>query len=817
MSKWIPSLLLAMLAVSCTEDGFTPPPRNNNTNNGNNTVVPPGKAWGEACVETPDCRTGLVCVEGACGADGSVVEGQPCELTAQCQSGLYCNALTTVCETAGEIAEGAECGLPSDCASGLVCSPRGFSGECVAGGTKDIGASCGSTSECLPGLNCGISPLAPGDPPVCLAGPVGLAALWTGATCEADDGEFRAFFEVPDGESLSDFFRHPYPSDARVKDGRPVLTGFPTPGNGIIGFDVVQRYVDAIEATQDRFSPSGGVFLRFSKEVNLETLKGDGQPVRLVNIDADSPGYGSTAAFGWFASTGGNRYICPNYMVVRPAGGRPLAEDTTYAVILTNAVKDSAGAALKRDADFDAMLGDTRPAGALGDAWDTYAPLRAYLADANEMPPAAATVAFASVFTTGRPTNKMAAAVAASGAFTPAASDLTVCDTGVTSPCDDGLEGDAHVRGCFAADATLTEIHGKLNLPVFQTGDAPYLEAGGAASATKVRDEAVCVGITVPKGAAPANGWPVLLVAHGTGGNFRGHVTDLAPKFSTIDIDGTPVKFVTLGWDQVLHFTRRGDSDKHPNSLVYNYANPDAALGNFVQGGAEIASIVSWVASDPLTAETSPTGEAIPLDASQIWFLGHSQGGTTGPLALPFESRIRGAVLSGAGAGLVNALVGKTSPVNSPEALKVVLQESKVDANHPVVQLLQGYFDPVDPLNYARLMTWATTEATHPVHVFQTHGVTDTFTPPASLDTLAIALRATYIEPFIDPIGGLNSSPAPVSGNLNVEQVPYSVLGRQYQPNGYDGHFVLFRDAQALQNAADFLGTGVLTGVPEIR
>jgi hypothetical protein len=819
----VKNALIALVILSaCQESEFTPPQSVNNqtTNNTNNNVVPPGVTFGAACDESNICRAGLVCAEGICGAEGNVEIGQLCELTAQCVAGSYCDAVTTACVGAGTTPAGGECGLGSECEAGLICAPQGFSGVCTTTGVLDVGAPCETTSECLAGLGCGVSPLQPDSAPICLAGPAGLPRPWEGADCVVDDGPFRAYFEVPETDALADFYRHPYPSDARLKNGHPVLSGHPTPGNGVLDFDLVQRYLDAISASQDRFSPNSAVFLRFSKTPNFDSLNanGDSKPVQLIDIDPASPNYGRAQAFGWNGSSGRNRYICPNNLVVRPSVGRPLAPNTTYAVLLSNVIKDDAGTAIARDADFEAMLGSTRPTGAKGEAWDAYAALRTYFADAAATPVAEATISFAAVFTTGNPIEKMRVLVDDAKGEMPVASELTQCDTGVVSPCDDGLTDNAHVRGCFAASTVFDEIQGKMSLPIYQAGTAPYLETGGAATPGAKRSEDVCFAMTVPADTAPAEGWPVLLVAHGTGGNYRGHVDQVSELFTTIDVDGTPVKFVTIGWDQVQHFNRRGDSEAHPNGLVYNYANPDAALGNFLQGGAEIASIVSWIASDPITAALSPTGVAVPLDPNQIWFLGHSQGGTTGPLALPFESRVRGAILSGAGASLVNALVGKTSPVNSLGALKIVLQDPSVGVNHPVIQLLQGYFDPVDPVNFARRMTAAPIDGvTTSKHIFQTHGVTDTFTPPSALDTLAIALLATYIEPMIDPISGVPTSPGPVSGNVTVAQVPFTVVGRQYQPDGYDGHFVLFRDAGARQDAAEFLGSGVVTGVPEVR
>ena len=158
------------------------------------------------------------------------------------------------------------------------------------------------------------------------------------------------------------------------------------------------------------------------------------------------------------------------------------------------------------------------------------------------------------------------------------------------------------------------------------------------------------------------------------------------------------------------------------------------------------------------------------------------------------------------------------TPINSLTAVKVALQDPNADGNHPVLSILQAFFDPVDPINFAAPMGVAPVMGvTFPKNIFHTNGIGDTYTPPTGLNALAVALRATYIEPLPDPISRVPTGMAPFSGNVTHDMVQYTVAGRQYMPDGYDGHFVAFRDAQAQTDIANFFGTAYVNGTPEIR
>lgn len=819
MKLRVPTLMLlsglCVLASACGDDtdAFDP------TNGEKVGIAKPG----DACKNDRICQSGLKCEQEVCVFANNVVEGAPCRRTGECAPGLYCEPALAQCQPAGQAQEGQACSGNADCEAGLSCTPRGLGASCAQPGQLDVGASCSSGADCFAGLSC--ASRSPGEPSVCTAGQAGLPLPWSGVDCQAsrqDEGPSRFYFEVPDSE-VTEFYRLPYPNDIRLKGGRPDLSGHPTPGPGVLGFDIVANYIEAIGAGQQGFGFNHATYVRASQELDFKSLE-EADAIRLINIDPDSPDYNKTHPISWFASGGSGsngRYICQNWLSVRPFWGRPLAHETTYAVVLSDKVKDKDGARVEQDEDFKAMLATARPADdRIGKAWDAYAPLRAWI---TEQSLNASSVSVAAVFTTGTPweqTSKLRAPARGAGLEAKA---LTLCEAGVKSPCDDGLEGAAHKRGCFGAQAEHFEVQGTLELPIFQRGQAPYLESGGDLAATpKVeRDESVCMAMSVPKQAAPAEGWPVLIYAHGTGGTYRSHIDQVSGQLASLPVEGgEPVGMIVVGWDQVQHGSRRGMSTLDPEPLVFNYGNPAGAKGNFLQAAGDIFAITKFVEGLDIPAERSPTGQAIKADPTRIYFMGHSQGGTSGPLALPFEPNIKAAVLSGAGGGLNLALLYKSAPVSSLTGLKIALQDPDIGSNHPVLSLIQGYYEPVDPINYASYMGARQIEGlTSARHIFQPFGTGDTYTPPQGMKALALALRAIYLNPIFDEFkgGGIAFSDDPVKGNASVAGERYTVVGRQYEPDGeYDGHFVSFRNPKAKANILEFLRTAITAGTPTV-
>lgn len=756
-------------------------------------------AIGKACKTSTQCTGALKlgCVEGKCALLGNLPEGTRCNVTGECDEGLYCAIeADRTCTKAGDATEGTRCEATGECERGLVCTYSGLVRKCVEGGDGDLGDTCSSTSSCLAGLLC--PPATPSQPKrVCVPTPQKLPEVaWSGLVCEADNGAARAYFHVPRGDkSDKDFFRLPFPNDVRKKKGRLDLEGFPSPGDLLGVGDLVGNYVKAAERDLDGFATNAVVYFRFSKPYAPASVAD--KTLLLYNIDPDSAGYGRAISRTWGTTSPDDqitRYVCPNWLNLRTGPGAPLAPNTTYAVILTNGIKPRAGGeAFARDADLDALLNGKAPSDAtMAAAHKAYAPLRDFIAEGKVD---ADDILNAAVFTTQTPTtliSKLRDAVQASQ--TPSLKNVTVCKKGVKSPCDDGEE-----RACGASD-DYVEIHGLIRLPVYQSGEPPYETKGGAIALSTngtpkvVRSEDVCFGLALPKSAPPAEGYPVAIYGHGTGGSFKSGISDLAAT-------ATSVGAAVLTIDLPQHGSRKHGSALGSDELFFNFVNPDAALGNVAQGSADLLSLVKWatVVNQPASSDF---GQAVKFDASRIALFGHSQGATHTSLMTPYANDVAGVVLSGLGGDLSEGLISKQSPIDLSVALPVLLGDPEakpydvkscpacVGSNHPVYALLQAFFERVDPVNFGSGLTKLPEDGTAK-HVFMTYGLGDTYAPESTQRAYAISAGLPHVGEELSKLYKNGPVPAPQASNVKIGDFSVTQGVSQYKPkSGEDGHFV---------------------------
>ena len=801
-----------------------------------------GAMVGDKCDESDDCAgtLRLSCLGGMCAFAGELTRGDPCTATLECGEGLYCAVEdgSHRCADAGPGAQGSRCESTAECARNLVCSyDTGIARHCVSAGSGDIGESCAGDEDCLGGLYCTL-PLE-GRPRICAALPVGVIPelSWSGLVCPDDAPSPVAYFEVPRKQGKDgDFYRLPFPNDARRGASGLDLSGFPSPGDLLgIGIDFVGNFVSASEKGLDGFATNPVVYFRFSRPYAHSTI-GEAT-VLLYDIDKDSPTYGHALSRSWGKSSGNvTGYACPNWLNVRTPAGTPLRPSTTYAVILTKGVHTADGGTFARAPDFEAMLSESAPAAALGHAHEAYAPLRAFLADPMQKAVKADIVLNAAVFTTVDPQAVVKATrEVVRSAPAPVAKDLTVCKAGVKSPCDDGA-----TRACGAEDPSYVEVHGRLTLPVFQAGTAPYALSGGGFVVKNGKPvlqgmEDVCFALSLPRAAAPEGGYPLVVYAHGTGGAFTDGIRDLA---KTAAAAGGAV----LAIDMPLHGSRLHGDKRGPEELFFNFANPDAARDNVTQGSADLFSL-AYFASSLAADANSKYGQAVKLDVSKsVWFA-HSQGAIHASLAAPFEPGLGGVVLSGVGGDTSEGLVSKRAPIDLAKSLYKVFGDSSaapegelcpplldvqtgkprtdeagnvvkqqcVGSNHPVYGLLQAYFERADPVNFGAL--WATPpEAAGAKHVFMTFGVGDTYAPNSTQKAYAAASSFTQVAPELLKVSDKAPAGAPLTGNVKVGDIMLTQGFRQYAAaKGKDAHFV-YLNADASKDWQRFV-TALLQGV----
>lgn len=610
---------------------------------------------------------------------------------------------------------------------------------------------------------------------------LGLVLLLLGCS---DGATVTALHRLSPAET-DDFYVLPFPSDLRIEaDGTVDLRAHPR----TVG--LVAQYLDEIDATLRGFGTHAAVYFRFDGAIDPASLPKDAaaslEPASsafIVDVTPGSPTYGErTPVTTKFV---GERYdfIDANWLAVQPLAGFPLRENTTYAAVLTDGLRASDGGRVGRAPELASELSDRRvPA---------YAPLTAWL---DTQPGLAEHVVNATVFTTQHVTATMfALREAVHQTAAPVLSDLTY--TGEDAPgVDDVYEG-------------------RYDTPIFQAGKPPFPSFGsGRIGTTVVRTETLRVAITVPKGAPPAEGWPVVIYAHGTGGSNRSFIND-----GSAEAAARIGRMAMVGIDQI-HHGPRDPTMSDPNLTFANFPNLVGARDSVLQSGADNFQLVRLVQSIDV-ASAPATGARIKFDPKRIYFKGHSQGGVTGPLFLAAEPEVKAAVLSGAGSFFISSLLHKTKPTNIPALLQSIFQDP-IDEYHPALNLVQAYMEPVDGGNHARLLFAEPPAGFAPKSVFQSIGVVDRYTPLENNKALALALGAQPVKPELEPIEGLaltgrTWAEPPVTGNVAGGQATAVVL--EYPETGSDGHFVIFRVPAAISQSNRFLATHTVSGIATLE
>jgi predicted esterase len=496
-----------------------------------------------------------------------------------------------------------------------------------------------------------------------------------------------------------------------------------------------------------------------------------------------------------------------------PILGRPLRPRTRYAVVVTNKLRARGGAAIVPSADLEEVLG-ARPASARTQKTrEIYAPALTELASAGI---ATKDIVHLAVFTTNDPTAEVFAIAddVKANVAAPTARDWSVKETNADYDVYEGNYGPS---------------------PNYQTGTTPYRkppDGGGFVFENgKPRLQGTFdlrFALAVPnkdKCPVPAAGYPVVLYAHGTGGDYRSFLDDSTGRALAQQC------LASMGVDQIFHGTRPGSpaaDDPQRESkiqlLFFNFDNAYAARTNNRQSAIDVVQQARlFTATRAIVPQAiSRTQSDIAFDPSRVLFFGHSQGGLNGPLFLAASDLARGGVLSGAGSVLSVALLEKTKPVDVAAAVRVLLgladeeRAKELNVFHPALALAQTIVDATDPIHYGAFITTSPRAGFAPKSIFQTEGIAadgsgDTYSPPHGIEALAVSMSLPRLAPGIRNIaeaqwaglGDLSVPAAGVSGNI-AEGRATGVLAQFAPKAGSDGHFVVFNIPEARTRAATF-------------
>jgi predicted esterase len=635
-------------------------------------------------------------------------------------------------------------------------------------------------------------------------------------------GVTSSLFAVP--VSLEDlkestFFEHPFPSDLRREtDGTARFAGWPNPFQNAL----IREYLSSIDHLLDGFSPVAPAYLRFTGPIDPASLPKDppasiepDSSVQLVDVDPRSPEKGQRhlVQIHWQETAEEASYWQPNTLAVMPILGRPLRPSTRYAVVVTNRLRAKNGNIIKPSIDLEQVLG-TKPLTAR--TQKTRSLFASALTELASGGIAAKDIVHLTVFTTNDPTAEVF----------KIADDVK---TNVPAPTATSWSAKESRSGYDVYEGSYGPS------PNYQSGKTPYAKpADGGGFVFEGRQPKLQntfdlrFALAVPKQEScpvPENGYPIVLYAHGTGGDYR----------SFLD-DGTGAALAerclaSMGIDQIFHGTRPGappandpQRESRIQLLFFNFDNPFAARTNNRQSAIDVVQQARLFTESHtvVPANVSRTAVDIPFDASKVLFFGHSQGGLNGPLFLASSDLARGGVLSGAGSMLIVALLEKTKPVDVAAAVRVLLgltdeeRAKELNVFHPALALTQTIVDTTDPIHYGAFITTSPRSGFAPKSIFQTEGIAadgsgDTYAPPRGIEALAVSMSLPRVAPGVRVIpeatwanlADVSLSLDGVSGNLAGGRATGALA--QFPPkSGSDGHFVVFDVPAARSQAATF-------------
>lgn len=590
----------------------------------------------------------------------------------------------------------------------------------------------------------------------------------------------------------ADFFARPWPANPRrLPDGRLDLEHFPNPAPS----SMLRDAIEIISANTRGFGTNQAIYVAFDGDLDAGSLPADpaatlagGASVFLVRVptrDGDEAGERVPVALRYLDAE--RQFTPARTLVARPVPGFSLRPASRYALVVTRSVRDRSGDRLGAWEAFERTKYAAAPEDeTLRAYWEQHRPVFAFLErlgiDRGE-------VAALAVFDTQdvlAEMDRLRDFVAAMDA--PRAFDIALRST--------------------QADYWLFE--GTVDLPQFQAGEPPDFTGGGGfvfdAEGRPVvqRVERAPFALAIPRSIEPAGGFPVVLQAHGTGGDRLSHFnspTDPAPLLARVGI-------ASIGLDQPLH-GGRNPWGRDESLITFNFYNILAMRDNFRQGAVDLLLLRRLVRGLCVPAEVSPTGQPLCLDGNRAAFFGHSQGGLTGPIWLGVAGDVDGAVLSGAGGGLGQAILEKTAPVDIRQlvVLGFGLVDSELDLDHPALNLFQAFAERADPLNYAPRFL-AEPAGGSPLSVYFSEGLLDEYCPPDQTEALATAAGASLMQPVSRPVPAMDLAgrPAlapPVRGNASSPAgASLTAVLVQYPQ---DGHFAVFDNAAARGHYTQFL------------
>ncbi|MGE3635375.1 MAG: alpha/beta hydrolase family protein, partial [Sandaracinaceae bacterium] len=353
-------------------------------------------------------------------------------------------------------------------------------------------------------------------------------------------------------------------------------------------------------------------------------------------------------------------------------------------------------------------------------------------------------------------------------------------------------------------------------------GDPPYSELGSArihfdpdGTPAVVNRVTVQVGISYPAGEIPVGGHPVVLYGHGTGGDAETHFGAEGAALAEQGI-------ATLGFEAALHGGRVPAPIAVENLIG---ENPIAAREVVRQTVLDMVLIYRMIAAGAFTLPADLNrGTEVPLAASPVMYMGHSQGSQEAGVLMGLEPSLQASFLSEGGMSAIITIEERELTAGSPIKCLIasLVQEdcSLMTEDHPLITLIiQPLLEPADPAVFAHRFLRERDASWAPLSIAMTEGTADPFTPPRGIEALAVATGLPLVAPVVQAtepfmLTGTMTATPPVVDNLTSSSSAM-VTGGLMQFEG-QGHFAIYELEDAKRRYVEFFHTFVLDGTPTI-
>ena len=674
-------------------------------------------------------------------------------------------------------------------------------------------------------------------------------------TSEDDDAAFK--------KAMNDFFAFPYPSAMRTNQyGRPLIAKYPLPQNTMLDSagailtkfkTLLPSLLTRIEGERKGFSPLGAVYFRASAPIEKpkfptpeESMEKD-SCFQLVNVSKESAHYKEHVPVYVTYHHTPNRAWATDTLVMRPVPGLGPHPGDMYIAVVGNCMKTN-GRPFLQSQRLRYVLDGKAPYDENDYNYDMDGKMKPYvdalkeLIQSGDIGMSLDDIRAFTGYQVSNPASEM----------DQIAADLVGKGKVVTvDGTENGVAKGAYATTTKYSNDTLSSYNAYVFTGQFQTvnyieGNYPYDTAGSGVInfsdsgklATKGKSETVNFAISIPNAPMPEKGYPIIVYAHGTGGDAASHCEYGGDEGFWLTSNGVPVAMI--GYDACLQGNRGNGGTVTTGDLVTSMLNDPIVIRESWRQTAADAAVLYDILKDgklvlpPLPGSTD--GKNVIFDPSYGLYMGHSQGSQEGAMLLGITDQVKSAFLSAGGGGVYNAFVELR--LNLTGALEMFSGKTVADlvgyllGMNPgditydtfiTTQIVQPLTDPLEPLNFSHRYIKEPPEGRAPMNIAQTIGLGDRDTPQSLQFTFGAAIGLPVVGKLFESndimrIVG-NDKPVASPQTQNITSGDTKVTGGtfQFRYTGSDNpHFVIYRMASGRSTYLNFFRS-ILDGNPTVR